>query len=186
MSRGQAKVLSASQHRAILAVLDTTRDRAMYLLSSKAGLRAVEIAGLRWGHVRGDVLELTADVTKGKKPRQVPIGKAVREALDAYRAEFDVAVDATHLFPNRQMKGYPVSPNGVAQWFKRLYARMGWEGYSSHSGRRTAITQLARTITQHGGSLRDVQQIAGHKDLSTTQIYIEGSSDAKRKAMEAL
>lgn len=186
MARGQAKVLSTTQHRAILAVLDTPRDRVMYLLSSKAGLRAVEIAGLRWGHVRGDVLELTADVTKGGRPRQVPIGKAVREALDAHRAGFADAGDMTHLFPNRQMRGYPVSPNGVAQWFKRLYQRMGWEGYSSHSGRRTAITQLARTISQHGGSLRDVQQIAGHADLSTTQVYIEGSSDAKKRAMEAL
>jgi len=159
----------------------------MYLLSANAGLRAVEIAGLRWQHVRGDVLELTADVTKGKKARTVPMGKVLRESLNALKAEIGEPADIDPVFPNRQMKGHPLSANAVAQWFRHLYThRMGWTGYSSHSGRRTVITRLARTITQHGGSLKDVQDIAGHAQLTTTQIYIEPSSDAKKKAMEGL
>ena len=181
---GQAKILSAAQTRAVLAVLNTTRDVAMFLLSAKAALRAVEIAGLQWRHVRGEVLELTSDITKGGKPRTVPAGKQLRDALEALRGD---ATDDAHVFPNRHTGGRSMSANGVSQWFRHLYVeRMGWTGYSSHSGRRTAITQLARTITTHGGSLRDVQDIAGHSNLNTTQIYIEVSSDAKKRAMEAL
>jgi len=159
----------------------------MYLLSAKGGLRAVEIANLRWQHVRGDVLELTADVTKGKKPRTVPMGKVLRESLEALKAELGAPADTDPVFCNRHMKGHPLTANAVSQWFRHLYnTRMGWTGYSSHSGRRTVITQLARMIVQHGGSLKDVQDIAGHSQLTTTQIYIEPSNDAKKKAMEAL
>jgi site-specific recombinase XerD len=48
------------------------------------------------------------------------------------------------------------------------------------------VTNLAKKIATHGGSQRDVQQLAGHASLSTTQRRIEGSSDAKRRAVEAL
>lgn len=156
----------------------------MFLLSAKGALRAVEIAGLQWRHVRGDCLELTSDITKGGRPRTVPIGKQLRDALEAHRGD---ASDNDYVFVNRHTAGRCLTANAVAQWFRHLYVeRMGWTGYSSHSGRRTAITQLARTITTHGGSLKDVQDIAGHASLSTTQIYIEASSDAKKRAMEAI
>jgi integrase len=73
----------------------------------------------------------------------------------------------------------------VTVWFHR-YARIGLRGASSHSGRRTFVTRLAKTIMAKGGSRRDVQQLAGHASLSTTQRYIEGPTDAKRLAVEAL
>jgi site-specific recombinase XerD len=50
-------------------------------------------------------------------------------------------------------------------------------------GRRTFITKAARKIVEAGGSLRDVQELAGHASLSTTQRYIEGSTDAKRRVV---
>jgi site-specific recombinase XerD len=71
----------------------------------------------------------------------------------------------------------------VQVWFHRLYAELGFEGASSHSGRRTFITKAARKIVEAGGSLRDVQELAGHASLSTTQRYIEGSTDAKRRVV---
>lgn len=154
----------------------------MFLLSVKAGLRAVEIAGLQWRHVRGEALELTKDITKGGKPRVVHMGKALREALDAHKAAAGEATDADWLFSNQQMRGYGLSPNAVAQWFRYLYVeRMGWEGYSSHSGRRTFITNAARKVTTVGGSLRDVQDLAGHASLKTTQVYIDQNEDAKKR-----
>lgn len=187
-STGQAKALSEAQQRAVLAVLTTPRERAMFLLSTKAALRAIEIAGLRWRHVCDDALELTRDITKGGKPRAVPLNRDLRAALDALRAEQQPAGDDVLLFPNRHLKGpKPMSPNAVAQWFRYLYReRMGWEGYSSHSGRRTAITAMARKASLAGGSIRDVQQIAGHAGMNVTQRYIDGSTDAKRKLVDMI
>ena len=82
-----AKIITETNLRTVLAVLKNARERAMVLCSLKAGLRAVEIAGLKWGSVREEdtVMELVA--TKGDKPRTVPVNTMLREALQAYRAE---------------------------------------------------------------------------------------------------
>ncbi|NKC11567.1 MAG: tyrosine-type recombinase/integrase [Gammaproteobacteria bacterium] len=83
-------------------------------------------------------------------------------------------------------RGKSMTAARIVNWFPRTYATMGLEGCSSHSGRRTFVTAAARKIAQAGGSLRDVQQLAGHRDLSTTQAYIGGSSDAKRRVIDLL
>ena len=81
-------------------------------------------------------------------------------------------------------RGRGLSAASVKEWFLRLYDTLGMTGCSSHSGRRTFITRAARKVSDVGGSVRDVQQLAGHASLSATQRYIEGSSDAKRKLVE--
>ncbi len=74
-----------------------------------------------------------------------------------------------------------LGPNSTTHWFKRLYRTLGFDGCSSHSGRRTFITGAARKVSVAGGSLRDVQQLAGHASLQTTRRYVEGGTDAKRR-----
>lgn len=54
-------------------------------------------------------------------------------------------------------------------------------GASSHSGRRTLLTNMARRCAQAGASLRDVQRIAGHADLGTTERYVEPSLDTQKR-----
>ena len=76
------------------------------------------------------------------------------------------------------------SPQAVVNMFKRWYDDIGLLGCSSHSGRRTFITNAARKISTVGGSLRDVQMLAGHSSLAVTQRYIEGDSEARRKIVE--
>ena len=83
-------------------------------------------------------------------------------------------------------RGRGMGARAVAVWFHRLYAAIGFEGASSHSGRRTFITRAAKKITEAGGSLRDVQQLAGHSSLATTQRYIEGDTEAKRKVIRLI
>jgi len=61
-------------------------------------------------------------------------------------------------------------------WFRNLYAAAGLQRCSSHSGRRTFITNLARVANKFGNSLVDIQLLAGHSDLKTTQAYIEPSA----------
>ncbi len=193
----QAKALSEAQVRTSLSHLAGTRnperDTAIFMLSIKAGLRAKEIASLRWsmitdpeGHV-ADAIELQDAASKGNGGRTIPLHKDLRAALvrlrdhaGARRAAIGHTLDLSANVITSE-RGEYLSPNSSAHWFKRLYRALGFDGCSSHSGRRTFITRAARKVSEAGGSLRDVQQLAGHASLQTTQRYVEGSTDAKRR-----
>ena len=79
-----------------------------------------------------------------------------------------------------------MTAKAIVDWFGDLFAGLGLKGCSSHSGRRTFVTRAARLIHQAGGSLRDVQQLAGHRSIKTTQGYIEGDDDAQRRLIGLL
>ncbi len=192
----QAKVLSPIQERAIVHHLSTTRyperDRVTFLLSVKAGLRAKEIAELRWSMVTGadglvgDAIALPNTAAKGKRGgRTIPLNPNLRAALVAlHTLRADAAAhDAPVVYSER---GSGMSAASMAVWFHRLYRVLGMGGCSSHSGRRTFITRAARKVVEAGGSLRDVQQLAGHAHLGLTQGYIEGSTDAKRRLVNMI
>jgi len=76
------------------------------------------------------------------------------------------------------------SAAAVVNLFAGWYRSLGFTGCSSHSGRRTFVTNAARRISTVGGSLRDVQLLAGHSALSTTQRYIDADAMAQRKVVE--
>ena len=165
------------------------RDRVMVLLSFRAGLRAKEIAQLTWSMVTNttgelaDVISLHNKASKGRAGgRTIPLHRELADALLALKA-----VRGERVRPHRPViyseraPGY--SPNAVAIWFHTRYREIGLEGASSHSGRRTFITAIAKKITEAGGSLRDVQEMAGHSSLSMTQRYIQGDSAAKRNVI---
>ena len=188
----QAKILTDKQVRAVLAELDTRRyplrDRVMFLLSLKSGLRAHEIASITWrmltdaeGEI-ADVIALENRATKGKSGRIIPMHPDLKTALMSLQRERgdQARYDLPVIFSERE-RG--LSAGAVTVWFHRLYTSLGMIGCSSHSGRRTFITRAARKISEVGGSLRDVQQLAGHANLGTTARYIEGDQDAQRKVV---
>jgi integrase/recombinase XerD len=192
----QAKILSDAQLNRVLREVEISRhperDRVMVLLSHKAGLRAKEISAVTWDMITdadgniGQEIALRDKTSEGKNGgRHIPLNPDLRRALVALAAKYDGKPDpdARVAYSDRDIG---LSAGSVTVWFHRLYARLGLRGASSHSGRRTFVTRLAKTIVAKGGSLRDVQQLAGHASLQTTQRYIEGSSDAKRLAVEAL
>ena len=74
-----------------------------------------------------------------------------------------------------------MTAGSVVNWFASLYGELGLIGCSSHSGRRTFITRAARLLATSGGSLRDVQELAGHRAITTTERYIVGDRDAQRR-----
>lgn len=188
----QAKTLTDAQARTALRHLDGSRyperDCVMFLLSIKAGLRAVEIAALEWAMVTdgegevADAIALRNVASKGKNGgRVIPLNRDLRVALEALHK---IRNDGPYVA--RSERGLRMSAGSVTCWFQRLYADLGFVGCSSHSGRRTFVTKAARRVVEAGGSLRDVQQLAGHASLATTQRYIEGSSDAKRKLVNLI
>ena len=79
-----------------------------------------------------------------------------------------------------------MTAKSVVNWFHLMYAELGLDGCSSHSGRRTFITQAARMIHKAGGSLRDVQLLAGRRSLKTTEGYIEGDGVAQQKLIRLI
>jgi len=78
------------------------------------------------------------------------------------------------------------SAQAIVNMFQIWYRDLGMNGCSSHSGRRTFITNAARKISTVGGSLRDVQALAGHASLAVTQRYIDGDNEARRKIVDML
>ena len=181
----QAKTLTKGQIDAMLAYLSTTRhparNRLIFLLSAKTGLRAKEIARLTWwmtndsqGEI-GRTICLQDSASKGKSGRMIPLSSEVRGALIEYRRT------APHAGPNVicTERSLSTSPQAIVNLFHRWYRHLGFIGCSSHSGRRTFITNAARKISTVGGSLKDVQELAGHANLRTTQRYIEANPDAQ-------
>ena len=189
----QAKILSDKQVRAVLAELDSRRyplrDRVMFLLSIKAGLRAKEIASVTWSMVTdaegeiSDVIALENRACKGKAGgRTIPMHPELRAALiDLHRDRGEKARPDWPIIHSERDRG--LSAAAVVVWFHRLYADLGMVGCSSHSGRRSFITRAARKISEVGGSLRDIQQLAGHASLGTTARYIEADAEAQRKVV---
>lgn len=193
MSLGkQAKVLTKGQLDAVQAFLGTTRhpdrNRAIFLLSVKAGLRAKEIASLKWEMVTdaegslSDSIRLTDTASKGRSGRVIPLNKDLKLILSTLlEARLTSRMSPYVITSERspQTSSYAIV-NKFAGWYREL----GFTGASSHSGRRTFITNAARRISTVGGSLRDVQILAGHSALSTTQRYIDSDGEAQRRIVE--
>ena len=137
----QARALDDKRFKQAIEKTKNDRERVMLLLSVKAGLRSVEIAGLTWGRIDFDGKTLLLSTTKGNKPRHVPMHGELVAALMAYRAtrKGKDGKERSVLVNTRTHK--PMTPNAVAVWLRDCYVkRLGWTGYSSHSGRRSFAT----------------------------------------------
>ena len=184
----QAKILSDSQQRVVLSYIQTKalaeRNTLMFLLSFDAALRSKEIAHLTWEMVTDaqgnltDEIRLQDKASKGRSGGVIPMSKRLREAF--------VVHAEGKLLRGRVMKsarGNELTSQIVINYFWLLYRELGYEGCSSHSGRRTAITRWARKISACGGGIKEVQHLARHASLGMTQRYIELSEDACRRVV---
>jgi integrase len=193
----QAKTLNKNQINSVLNYLsssrNTLRNEVIFLLSVKAGLRAKEIAGLRWEMVMesdatlGGHISLTNEASKGNSGRHIPLNKSLKirlaELLEA-RCGSKSFSPTDHVIATERSDR--TTAQAVVNMFSNWYRDLGFVGCSSHSGRRTFITNAAQKITTVGGSLRDVQYLSGHSSLQTTERYIEYSEGARTKIVDII
>ena len=186
MAGKQAKIFSIDALDSLLAYASSTRhpvrNAAIVLLSVKAGLRAGEIANLTWPMVLNADGELGATIALHDKAakkgsgRTIPMHPQLATALHALASQ-----SYSDGYVITSERGGQMTALSIVIWFRRAFAKIGLKGCSSHSGRRTFITRAARLVHKAGGSLRDVQLLAGHASIQTTQRYIDGDSDAQRR-----
>lgn len=185
----QAKTLTQNEIDQVLRFIATksrysTRNRTMVLMSFYSGMRVGEIASLRLGDIQNEdstiksEIRLSAEQTKGDKGRVVFVNEKLRTELASYLQSYKPKSVTQPLFYTEKSVGF--SANTLTQWFFWLYRKAGISSASSHSGRRTFITNLANK----GISVRVLASLAGHKSINTTMVYIDTNDNIKRQAVE--
>ena len=188
----QAKTLTATETRRVLDYVGTRphaeRNRAMFLTMLYAALRVKECASLRYadvldaeGKIKAEIY-LSAEQTKGSKTGTVFVSDKLRKELQAYVKTVPYKSITDKLFYSQKRPAEGWNSNTLCQFFHHLFRNVGIDGASSHSPRRTAITNLA----DKGVSVRVLQSIARHANISTTQCYIDVNDAMKRKAIELI
>lgn len=185
----QAQVLSERDVRRVLAAITkrpyAARDRAMFMLSLLAGMRVGEIAALRISdaYEADDTVKpqirLDSSQTKGGEARTVLLNTQVQEELRQYAKTLSRKAEQP-LFVSKHDR--QMSTNSLVQVFGRIYRDAGLSDASSHSGRRSFLTGLAHK----GVNVRVLAALAGHKNISTTQRYIEVGEHQLRAAIEMI
>lgn len=206
MAIKRAKTFDEKQFKRLLQHIDDNspmpvRDRLVVALSFKAGLRVSEIAKIKLSAMTdvegniGKVIHIFSDVGKKKRMRDIPMNPFIRECLKAFREKYPTAefvaissqpwrwtlARGEEIPKNAVFK--QMSPEALKTHYLTLLKQFGYQGASTHSGRRTFGTELARRANMHHCSLRDVQQLMGHARLETTEHYIEVSEDASSLVM---
>lgn len=189
----QARVPTDAEFKRVLAVVAQSkhagRNRMALMLSYLAGLRVGEIAGLTVGdvfesdHSVREQLRLSTAITKGGYARAVFLSERLRKEIQRYRRDcFEAELPAPSLPLLVTQKRTAFSANTLCQLMGQLYRQAGLDGATSHSGRRWFITRLAHS----GVSAKVIMELAGHRNLTTTQRYIDVRDDMKRAAVELL
>ena len=174
---GQGKVLTQEELKQLFSEgLVTPRDRVLFAICLFAGCRVSEALALKTTDIKGETLTLRKCTTKGKlKTRVVDIQPGLASLLEAYQ------VKPGFLFPGGR-PGQPMTRFMADKILKKACSRIGVVGVSTHSFRRTALTQMSSA----GIPLRHIQEISGHNDLGTLQRYLEVSPDQRKKAVSVI
>ncbi len=143
---------------------EAVRDRALLELLYSSGLRVSELCNVRWRDL--DAAEGSLRVTgKGSKTRIVPVGSRALAALSALRAQDGGGMDDPLV---RGARGKPLTPNGVRARLRRRAQQQGvWKRVYPHLLRHSCASHLLES----SGDLRAVQELLGHADIATTQVY---------------
>lgn len=156
------------------------RDYCILTLFLNCGLRISELAGLNKTDVRGEQLRILG---KGNKERMVYLNDACLAALRDWLAVRDetAGADKNALFITRSRKR--ITTAGIHNMVKKRFLKAGLDStlYSSHKLRHTAATLML----ENGVDVRTLQEVLGHENLNTTQIYTHVNSEGLRTAARA-
>mgnify|MGYP003988567157 FL=1 len=187
----RAKVLTLDEFKKAINYCATTRyqlrNSCLLMMSFYGGLRVGEISALQYkdvidsdGLVKTEFY-LTADKTKGDEGRNIYVNKKLQKSLQAYAFTYPPKTKNNNdplFFSQQSNNGY--SANTLTQWFHHFYKNLGIQGASSHSGRRSFVTSLA----DKGINVKVIAELVGHKNISTTQKYIEVNDTMLKRAVE--
>ena len=187
----QARALNTVEMEQVLAHVNAGRhahrNRCFILLTHLAGMRVGEVASLRWmdvltadGHIKEEI-RLLPEMTKGKHARTVFVSTRLREELqryaDIYRRS---ATLECPLFYSQKDARKGFTANSLTQTIAKLYRGAGLDGATSHSGRRSFLTNLANK----GTAIHLLRTLAGHRSISTTATYLYSSPTQLKAAVE--
>jgi integrase/recombinase XerD len=181
---GKGKILTQAEIQLLFSQgLQSERDRALFGICLFSGCRINEAVTLRivdvydsTGRVRPKLI-IRKGNTKGKlATRTIPIIEDLRRLLTNYQ----LAPGQEYLFPGR-FTGH-IDPESASRILKKALRRVGIEGASTHSFRRTALTLMSDA----GIPLRIIQEVSGHRDLSQLQNYLEVRDEQVLGAVTAL
>ena len=193
----QARTLNDKELNLLLLYINTRkhalRDRCMVLMTYWSGARIKEVALTKVGDVLaldGSVkneIRLTSEQTKGKHARTIVLADKLRKEILTYlQTRFDTKqlialtyTDAMNkpLFATQKRQGF--DSNTACYHFHMLYKNAGLVGASSHSGRRSFLTQLSAK----GVPIKVLMELASHRSIQTTARYIDVTADMKRAAV---
>ena len=188
----QAKTLTKAELKRLFDVTRSCsryaeRDLTMLQLTHYCGMRVGEVAALRLAdvvdenyRVRTEIV-LDAERTKSKRARRIFLPKLTQQQLQKYVDLICTpSTTAGYLFSTQKQSHF--TANTAAQHLQRLYAQVAIGGATSHSGRRTYLTELAAK----GVGVRVLAEMAGHASIQTTQRYIDVNDDMMRNACELI
>lgn len=179
----QAKILSPDELSRLFTIgLKLPRDRALFGICLYTGTRIAEACSLHTkdvyaidGSIRPRVT-IRKGTTKGKiETRSVPVNPELVTLLSAYSST------KVYLFPGRHGLGH-IHPDSADKILRTAFIELGIEGASTHSFRRTCLTQMHRS----GVPLKVIQKISGHKTLSALQKYLEVLDEDLESAISTL
>jgi integrase/recombinase XerD len=151
-------------HKASIA-----RDRLLVELAVKTGMRRAELANLEARDVHDDFLVIRSG--KGGKDRVIPLAPSIAQKLNAF---------VRGMKPTEKV--FKLSAPGISMKVKNFARRAGLEDFHAHSARH----KFAIDLLERGANLKVVQELLGHENLSTTQVYLAVTSERMREAVNLL
>ncbi len=185
---GRAEILTPEQISLLFTEGFTKpRDKALFGVCLYAATRINEACTLFYGDVIGikgirDKLVLRSFNTKGKQDtREIDIHPRLRAYLEDYNKSCPHLSYNPYLFPGRHGRDH-IKKNSADYILRQVCEKLEWEGVSTHSFRRTALTQMSDA----GIPLRHIQAISGHRSLSALERYLGVTDKQKQNAIASL